>query len=107
MIDKIQLENILSGKMLGIIIDSKLNLKEHLKEIIKKASRKVNVLSRITPYMNLTKRKVLVNLFFTSQFNYCPLLWMSQNRTINNKIVCTKDVDILSIMIINHHFKNY
>ena len=91
MTDKIQLENILSGKMLGIIIDSKLNLKEHLKEIIKKASRKVNVLSRITPYMNLTKRKVLVNLFFTSQFNYCPLLWMSHNRTINNKINCVHE----------------
>ena len=74
MIDKIQLENILSGKMLGIIIDSKLNLKEHLKEIIKKASRKVNVLSRITPYMNLTKRKLLMNSFFTSQFNYFPLV---------------------------------
>ena len=55
MIDNIQLENTLSEKRLGIIIDSKLNLKEHLKEIIEKASWKVNVLSRITPYMNLTK----------------------------------------------------
>ena len=36
--------------------------------------------------MNLTKRKLLVNSFFTSQFNYCPLVWMSHNRTINNKI---------------------
>ena len=85
-IDNTELENTSSEKLLGIIIDSKFNFKEHLEEIIKKASRKVNALSRITPYMNLTKRKLLMNSFFTSQFNYCPLVWMCHNRTINNKI---------------------
>ena len=85
-IDNIELENTSSEKLLGITIDSKLNFKEHLEEIIKKASRKVNVFSRITPYINLTKRKLLMNWFFTSQFNYCPLVWMCHNRTINNKI---------------------
>ena len=84
--DKIELENTSSDKFLGIIIDTKLNFKEHLEGILKKASRKVNVLSRITRYMNLTKRKLLMNSFFKSQFNYCPLVWMCHNRTINNKI---------------------
>ena len=84
--DNIELENTSSEKFLGIIIDSKLNFKEHLEGIIKKASRKVNVLSRTTPYMNLSKRKLLMNSFFTSQFNYCPLVWMCHNRTNNNKI---------------------
>ena len=27
-----------------------------------------------------------MNSFFTSQFNYCPLVWMCHNRTSNNKI---------------------
>ena len=83
-IDNKELENTSSEKLLGIIIDSKLNFKEQ--EKIKKASRKVNVLSRITPYMNLTKRKLLMNSFFTSQFNYWPLVWMCYNCTINNNI---------------------
>ena len=87
-IDKIELEKTSSEKLLGIIIDSKLNFKEHLEGIMKKASRKVNVLSRITPYMNLTKRKLLMNSFFASQFNYCRLVWMCHNRTVNNKINC-------------------
>ena len=65
-IDTIELENTSSEKSLGITIDSKLNFKEHLEGIIKKACRKVNVLSRITAYMNLTKRKLLMNSFFTS-----------------------------------------
>ena len=65
--DNIELENTSSEKLLGITLDSKLNFKEHLEGIIKKASRKVNVLSRITPYMNLTKRK-----FF--RFSYPSLI---------------------------------
>ena len=84
--DNIELENTSSEKLLGITIDSKLNFKEHLEGIIKKASRKVNVLSRISPYMNLTKRKLLMNSFFASQFNCCPLVWMCHNRTISKKI---------------------
>ena len=32
------------------------------------------------------KRRILINSFFTSQFNYCPLVWMFHSRTINNKI---------------------
>ena len=63
-IDNVELENTLSEKLLGITIDSKLNFKEYLEGIIKKASRKVNVLSRIPPCMNLTSRKLLMNLFF-------------------------------------------
>ena len=81
-IDSIELGNTSSEKLLGITIDSKLNFKVHLEAIIKKASWKVNVLSTITSYMNLTKR----NLFFTSQFNYCPIVWMCHNRTISNKV---------------------
>ena len=27
-----------------------------------------------------------MNSFFTSQFNYCPLVWMFRSRTMNNKI---------------------
>ena len=84
--DNIELENTSSQKLLGIVIVNKPNFKEHLEGIIKKASQKVNVLSRITPYMNLTKRKLLMNSFFTSQFDNCPLVWMCHNRTINNKI---------------------
>ena len=62
-----------------------LNLKEHLDGIIKKASRKINALSRTAPYMNVAKRRLLMN-FFASQFNYCPLVWMCHHRSVNSKI---------------------
>ena len=68
------------------MIDSKLNFKEHLDGIIKNASRKINVLSRIVPCMNITKRRLLINSFLASQFNYCPLVKMCHHRSVNNKI---------------------
>ena len=67
---------------LGVKLGNKLNFNEHQDRIIKKASRKVSAISRILPFMDLTK----MNSFFNSQFSYCPLIWMYHNRTINNKI---------------------
>ena len=36
--------------------------------------------------MNLSKKKILMNSFFNSQFSYCPLIWMFHSRIMNNKI---------------------
>ena len=47
----------------------------------------MNALARITPYMDLNKKRLLLNEFFMSQFNYCQLVWMCHNCTKNNKIV--------------------
>ena len=38
--------------------------------------------------MDFSKRCLLVNAFFYSQFNYCQFVWMCNNRTNNNKINC-------------------
>ena len=73
-------------KMLGINFDYKLKFTNHIGEICKKASRKLNVLARIIAYMGIRKRRSLMNAFFKSQFNYCPLIWMCSNRSLNNKI---------------------
>ena len=81
-----QIENSKCQKLLGINIDSKLTFEDHINRICKKASAKLNALSRISYYMDPLKRQLLVNVFFTSQFNYCPLTWMFHCRKLNNKI---------------------
>ena len=73
-------------KPLGVKVDSRLNFNKHLDGIIKKASRKINALSSITPFMNISKRRILMNSFFNSQFNNCPLVWMFHSCSINSKI---------------------
>ena len=75
-----------SVELLVIFIDSNLAFNEHNKTICKKASQKLTVLLRMANILPGEQRKVLVNTFFDSQFNYCPLLWMFCSRSLNHKI---------------------
>ena len=75
-----------SEKLLGVTIDNKLNFNNHLQKILKKANQKVHVSARITLYISIPKRKLLINSFFISQFNHCRLMWMCHSRLMNNKI---------------------
>ena len=36
--------------------------------------------------MTLNKRRIFMESFIISQFNYCPLIWMIHSRGLNNKI---------------------
>ena len=80
------INNSLCEKLLGVTIDSKLSFNAHLDKILTKARQKVHVLARIDPYMSIPKRKLIMNSFFTSQFDYCPLVWMCHSRSMNSKI---------------------
>ena len=73
-------------KLVGVRFVSKLTFDARINEICEKAGLKLNALARITPYMDLNKKRLLLNAFFMSQFNYCQLVWMCHNHTKNNKI---------------------
>ena len=72
--------------LLGILIDSELSFDQHISSICSKASKKLHALGRIASFMSFNKRRTLMKAFIESQFNYCPLIWMFQSRTMNNKI---------------------
>ena len=72
-------------KLLGIKID-KSNLNNHIDEICKKAGQKSNWLPRRTRCMVLPKWHMFLNVFFLSQFSYCPLVWMLYSYRQNIKI---------------------
>ena len=48
-------------KLLGDTTDAKLNFNRHLKNAFEKASIKVQVIAKITHYMSVSKRKLLMN----------------------------------------------
>ena len=66
--------------------EGRLNFDYHLKTLFKKANKKYKALARVCNYMDTKKRHVLMNAFITSQFSYCPLVWMFHSRTLNNRI---------------------
>ena len=71
-----QIENTQNEKLLGIIIDSKLNFDKHIQQIWSRASANLKALARIAQFMNITKGKILMNPFFNAQLSYCLLTWM-------------------------------
>ena len=73
-------------KLLGVEIERTLNFDEHVRSLCKKAGRKLSVLFRLSSYMTVKQKRILMKSFFESQFGYCPLVWMFYNREINNKI---------------------
>ena len=81
-----KIQNSKSEKLLGVTIDNKLSFTEHAHKICDKASQKLNALTRLSSFMNLEKRRIIMKAFVHSQFGYCPLIWMFHNRTLNNKI---------------------
>ena len=52
----------------------------------KRASQKLHALARISTLMSFNQRKIIMNAFITSQFNYCPLIWMCHSRTLETQI---------------------
>ena len=86
---KINNNYIESGKeqvLLGITIGPNLTFRNHINNICKRASQKLNALARVAPYRNVQKRIIIMKSFLTSQSGYCPLIWMFSSRRLNNKI---------------------
>ena len=61
-------------------------MNEHIKNICKQAGNKLNALARIAKFLDDDKKKILMNSFVISQFNYCPIIWMYCQRKSNNLI---------------------
>ena len=72
--------------LLGITIGSNLTFENHINSICKKASQKLNALARITTYMNVQKQRTIMKSFVTSQFSYCPLIWMFHSRRLISRM---------------------
>ena len=96
-IGDLHINDSLSEKLLRIMFDCKLKFNKHIEDICQKylkifedicqkASQKLNALVRLAPYIGTIKKRIQMNVFFKSQFNYCPLVWMCRNRSLNTKI---------------------
>ena len=70
-----KIENSNCGELLGIKFDSKLRFDQHITDLCKRTGRKIHALARVTPFMNLSKRRFLMYSFFKTQINSCPLIW--------------------------------
>ena len=73
-----------SEELLGVLIDSELIFHDHITRLC--SNQKLGALARVSNYITFQKRRLLMSSYITSQFNYCPLVWMIYNRKLNKKI---------------------
>ena len=85
-INQTQIKSSKQQKLLGITFDNKLNFEKHVNNLCNKVSQKLNALTRISNYIQPNQRRLIMKAFITSQFGYCPLVWMFHSRRNNNRI---------------------
>ena len=57
----------------------------HIEKLCKNANRKLHAIGRVIPYMDLSEKRIFMNAFFDSQFNYCSLILMCHSRKLYHK----------------------
>ena len=73
-------------KFLGIYFDNKLNLRCMLLSYEKSGTKASHALARVSNYMSFNHKILISNAFISSQFNYCPLIWLCHSRSLNTRI---------------------
>ena len=68
------------------LLDVKLNFSLHITKICRSAANQLHALMRLGMFLNFEGKKTLINSYFYSNFNYCPLVWMFSNAKSLNKI---------------------
>ena len=71
-------------KLLGILLDSKLNFDSHITSLCKKTDQKPSSLARINNYLTQDQKLLLLKSVVKSQFSYCPLIWMFTSQYLSN-----------------------
>ena len=90
-------------ELYGITIEKDLKFHEHVNKICSKASRKLNILSRMRSFLSAGKKRIIFKSFIESQFKYCPLIGVFCSRKSNNKIYRLNE---RSLRIVNNDYES-
>ena len=76
-------------ELLGITLDKNINFKRHIQNICRKAKNKTNICLRIRTFLNHEQAPVVPEPYISSNFRYCPLIWMFCSKISDNLIMKT------------------
>ena len=85
-IDNQTIKSVPSVELLGVHLDDKLNFNLHISNICRSAANQLNALIRLKSYLSFNAKRVLINSYIISNFNYCPLVWIFSTAKSLNKI---------------------
>ena len=85
-INNFELEMVNVFKLLGILVDNRLNFNNHIDHLTKKISRNLGVINRIKFYVTISTLFSLYYSLFFSYIYYCNLIWGATYKTHLNKL---------------------
>ena len=85
-IDNQTIKSVPSVELIGVHLDDKLNFNLDISNICRSAANQLNALIRLKSYLSFNAKRVLINSYIISNFNYCPLVWIFSTAKSLNKI---------------------
>ena len=68
------IKNSSNKKLLGINLNNRLGFDTHVTNICNQVSKTLHALVRISQFMTIHKRRMIMKAFIASKFGYCPLV---------------------------------
>ena len=89
-------------KLLGILLDNKLNFDSHIASLSIKSGGKLGAIARINHYLIQNQNLLLLNSVVKSQFSFCPLIWIFTSRYLNNAL---NSIDEIALRLIYNDYE--
>ena len=83
---QIEEQSIKAVELLGIEIDDKLRFNLHISKICNSVANQLNAVTHLRNSMTFNIKEALINSYFMSNFNYCPVVQMFSSVKSLNRI---------------------
>ena len=80
------IENVSKFKYLGLMFDPCLDFNEHIDYMVKKLSKRVGILKRVSKFIDSYTLKTLYNAIIQPHIDYCLPVWSMTNERLINKV---------------------
>ena len=85
-VNSVELEQVQSHKLLGVIIDTQLNFNEHIDNLCKKLTQRIAVLKKIRRHLHLDQRIIYYNAMTKETMMCGSSVWVSTSVDNLNKV---------------------
>ena len=101
------INNVYNYKYLGIILDSKLDFKNHIIKLNNKLSQIQFLISKLSKFIKTNSLIIIYNSIFLPYLNYGNILWGNtfSNNTLNTTIIQKKTLRIINKRKFRDHTK--
>ena len=73
-------------ELFGTEIGDKLSFNLHISKTCNSEANQLHAMTRLRNFMTFNVKEALINSYFMSNFNYCPLVWMFSSAKSLNRI---------------------